>query len=60
MTQLERSGDQRYGTQPHAGLGDATGRLTQLTGRAVRDKTGLTGRNDFAMKTDPADGAGAG
>jgi uncharacterized protein (TIGR03435 family) len=26
--------------------------LTQLTGRAVRDKTGLTGRYDFAMKMD--------
>ena len=26
--------------------------LTQLTGRAVRDKTGLTGRYDFAMKLD--------
>jgi len=26
--------------------------LSQLTGRAVRDKTGLTGRYDFAMKMD--------
>jgi uncharacterized protein (TIGR03435 family) len=26
--------------------------LTQFTGRAVRDKTGLTGRYDFAMKLD--------
>ena len=26
--------------------------LTMLTGRAVRDKTGLTGRYDFAMKMD--------
>jgi uncharacterized protein (TIGR03435 family) len=26
--------------------------LTQLSGRAVRDKTGLTGRYDFAMKMD--------
>jgi uncharacterized protein (TIGR03435 family) len=26
--------------------------LTQMTGRAVRDKTGLTGRYDFAMKLD--------
>ena len=26
--------------------------LTQFTGRAVRDKTGLTGRYDFAMKMD--------
>ena len=26
--------------------------LTQLTGRPVRDKTGLTGRYDFAMKLD--------
>lgn len=26
--------------------------LSQLTGRTVRDKTGLTGRYDFAMKLD--------
>jgi uncharacterized protein (TIGR03435 family) len=26
--------------------------LSQFTGRAVRDKTGLTGRYDFAMKLD--------
>ena len=26
--------------------------LTQFTGRPVRDKTGLTGRYDFAMKLD--------
>ena len=26
--------------------------LSQFTGRTVRDKTGLTGRYDFAMKLD--------
>lgn len=26
--------------------------LSQFTGRAVRDKTGLTGRYDFAMRLD--------